>query len=237
MKTKITLAVLFFGLLLTSCVQIEGVKGSGDVTTETLEIKENFEGIKASNAISVILTQAKETSIKVETDDNLHEILKVYVEDEILHIYFDRNIRSAVSRKVYVGMPIINSLQASSASSITGENTIETEDLDLNASSAASINVEVKAFSISSNSSSAASIKLKGTCTELDADASSASNIKAKGLETKIVRANASSAASIKVFASKTLYAEASSGASVNCYGDPEDKSVSESSGGSINMK
>jgi hypothetical protein len=64
------------------------------------------------------------------------------------------------SKKVTVKMPIIESLRASSASSITSANTIKGENINLRTSSASNINLNIES-DIECKASSGSSITIK----------------------------------------------------------------------------
>ncbi len=88
MKTILKLSTLFILLALfvvSSCVTI---KGDMHVVKKEREMTSAFTAIKVSTGIEVYLTQSTNTSVVIEADENLHEILETKVEDGLLKIYF-----------------------------------------------------------------------------------------------------------------------------------------------------
>jgi len=234
---KITqlIVLVLIGTLLTSCL-VSGVQGSKNVTKETRMIKSNFNGIKVSMGIEVLLTQGNTADIEVEMDDNIHDLLVTEVEDGILHIYFDEKIGWCKQKTVRITTPEINKLQASSGSSIKGLSIITTSALVIDGSSGSGVQIEVDANRLECNASSGSNITLDGTCKNVYLTSSSGSSITAKNLEAVSAEANASSGANIKLFSTNNIDANASSGGSIYCKGNPKQKSISKSSGGSITI-
>lgn len=236
---KTLLKIVFLSTLtftLNACI-ITGVTGSRNVTTESREITESFSKLSVSQGIEVILTQEPKVSVTIEADDNLHELLKTEVENDVLRIYFSENVAQRKSSKVYLSMPELIGVTTSSGSEVNGQNTFEVEKITLNSSSGSQIDIRLNAQEISADSSSGSEITLKGACQFLIADSSSGSEINATELTAQDVRANASSGADIDVTSTENFTGNSSSGASISCDGNPKTKNIDKSSGGSVSVR
>lgn len=235
--TKIILVALC-AVLFASCnnfSKMNSVSGSGNVTTETRNVSATFKNIKVSNAIDLVIEQADVTEITVEADDNLQSIITTKVENGVLIIKSSSaSFRNATSKKVTVKMPVIEDLDASSAATVTCKSIITGENISLNTSSAANINLKIESDNIYCDSSSGSEININGKALKLDTSASSGSSIHAEDLLANEVIADASSGASISVHPIVSLNAEASSGASVRYNTEPKTVDKRSSSGGSI---
>ena len=235
--TKFILVVLT-ALLLASCnhsVNLKSIKGSGHVTTEKRTVHGDFKSVEVSNAIDLVIEQSDETEVVVEADDNLQENITTEVENGVLIVACDyNNFINIGSKKVTVRMPVIEGLQASSASSVNSLNTLKSENIILRTSSAASMNLKVKSDYISCKSSSGSSIAIDGLALKLEATASSGSDIDAAGLLANEVEAKSSSGATIRVHPIVSLNARASSGSSINYNTIPKSIEKRSSSGASI---
>jgi hypothetical protein len=236
--TKIIVIVLT-ALFFSGChFDYNSIKGSGNITTENRKITEKFTGIDVSSAIELTIEQADKTEIVVEADDNLQNTILTEVKNGKLIISNASytNIHNG-TRKVFVKMPVIEELEASSAATITGKNTLKGNQIYVKSSSAATINLnQLEMDAIVSNSSSGSNIKLKGLTLKLESTASSGSTTKCSQLLANEVIADASSGASIEVHPVLSLKAEASSGASIHYNVVPKTINQKSSSGGSINQ-
>ncbi len=233
--TKIIITVIT-ALFFSSChLDYNTIKGSGTITTENRTISEKFTGIDVSSAIEVTVEQGDTTEVIVEADDNLLNTIKTEVKNGKLVISNESyvSIRNGV-RKVSVTMPIIDNLEASSASSITSKNTLKGNQIFIKTSSAGSAKLDIEMEAVTSKSSSGSTIELKGLAMQLDSQASSGSTTKCFKLLTNSVVADASSGASINVHPIVSLKAEASSGASIKYNKMPKTFQKNSSSGGSI---
>ncbi|WP_310595555.1 head GIN domain-containing protein [Flavobacterium sp.] len=234
--TKIIVIVLT-ALFFSGChLDYKSIKGSGVITTENRAVTGSFTGIDVSSAIELTLEQADKTEIVVEADDNLQNTIVTEVKDGKLIIANKSytNIHNG-TRKVLVKMPIVDNLEASSASTITSRSLLKGSQIYIKTSSAANINLNsIEMDNVICNSSSAGGIKLKGLALKLETKASSGSSIKCFRLLANEVIADASSGANIQVHPVLSLKAEASSGASINYDAAPKTINQKSSSGGSI---
>ncbi len=193
-----------------------------------------FKGIKSGEAIDVFLKKGDKESVRVEmTGGSLSDVL-TDVAGSTLRIEMRSGTYKNRAVKVYVTYVNLEKLSASSASNIFSEGPIKTGNLEINASSAANIEISLQANTVSADVSSAAEIMLEGTAKSFQADASSAGSIDAYDLIADEVSASASSAGNIKITANKAIQAEASSGGSIRYRGNPSKTNTSSSSGGSV---
>lgn len=238
--TKFILVTLT-ALLFASCnysVNLKSIKGSGHVITENRTVEGEFKSIEVSNAIDLVIEQSEKKEIIVEADDNLQNSITTKVENGVLIVACEYNSFIDIeSKKVTVKMPIIEELQASSASSIRSINALKGEKISLRSSSASTIDVKVASENIICKSSSGSSISIKGMALTLEAIASSGSTINAYELLTNDVIAKSSSGSSILIHPIVSLKAKASSGSSITYNITPHTIEKQSSSGGSIDRE
>jgi hypothetical protein len=173
----------------------------------------------------------------VEADENLLDYIKTEVVDGKLKIYSDKNIRSAKEKKVYIEYKKLNSIDISSAGDVEGNNTLVTDVLDIEMSSAGDLTLALEADNLEISISSAGDATLSGKVNSIKADLSSAGDLKAYELEAKIGDISVSSAGSAGVFITEEASFKCSSAGSINYKGEPRLKNVSTSSAGSVNKK
>ncbi|MFA6404352.1 MAG: head GIN domain-containing protein [Salinivirgaceae bacterium] len=195
-----------------------------------------FNGIDVAEGIKVELTQGSKESVEVIADSSYIDRVVTELDGTTLSIHIKGNDWNGWNKKVLVKVTSIKveTIEASSGSSLVTQNLIESENLKMSVSSGAGIHVAYKAPNSSCEASSGASAKLKGVTKYFDADASSGANIKALELKAIKVKADVSSGASIEVDVEEELRADASSGGSVKYNGNPKMKDIEKSSGGSV---
>lgn len=227
--------------LMAICVSVnaqvwETVRGNHKVVSEKRDTKE-FTGIKVSSGIDVYLKQGNNLSVEVEADENLQEHILTEVKNGVLNVYADVTIRDAEMKRAYVTIREVNSLRTTSAGDITGESLITADELELSASSAGSIRLEVKANNLDVNISSSGDITLSGEATTLEADLSSAGDLNAYDLNVKEADISASSAGDADINVSEKLVARASSAGDINYAGNPKYVDAHSSSAGGIHRR
>lgn len=201
--------------------------------TETRSVG-SFRGVKAAEGIDVYLKEGDKESLKLEVSGTSLANVMTEVTGSYLKIHMKDGHYKSKTVKVYVTYVELDKLSASSAASIYSEGVLKAKDLNVSASSAGSIEINLEANLVEAGASSAGEIDLKGKTKTLIVDASSAGEIDAYDVEADIVKAEASSGATLKVNALKELEGHASSGANVRYRGNPAKTMTDSSSGGSV---
>ncbi len=229
------LVTLCLSLACCSCnIVFDGIKGQGEVIRKERIINENFNAVKASRGLDVILVNDQNAKVIVEANKNLHEHIKIYVEGNTLHVTSDQNIYFADEKNVFVSYDKVNQLKVNSGASITAQEPVVQKELTLSATSGADIRLNIKAETLSSSVTSGAMMDLTGKVNNHKANATSGANIRAKDLLSLVSEAKATSGASIKIHAKNEFTGKATSGADVVYYGKPERVSEVDNSGGNV---
>ncbi len=214
---KLTILCTALIILLSSC---HFTSGSGNIVSEKRSVS-NFTGLNVSNAFEVEVKIGAVTEVRVEADDNIMRYVRTEVSGNTLTIKVEdlHNINN-VHLKAYVTMPVLSSIDASSAADVKVLDAIKgTGKLSFNASSAADIEADVEAPEVEAEASSSGTVKITGKTKTYKAQASSGANIKTADLLSETTNVNVSSGADADVYASVSLTAEASSGGNVNYRG------------------
>lgn len=233
----VTISILAISSI-CSAQRWESVRGDGHVVSKERKTG-SFTGIRVSSGIDVYLKQGNDISVKVEADENLHEYILTEVKGDVLHVYVENNvnIREAERKRVYVTMDEINSIGTSSAGDVIGETPIKADNLELSASSAGNITLDVNANEIEVDISSSGDITLSGQADILDASLSSAGDLNAYKLNVREAEVSASSAGDADVSVSEKLTARASSAGDINYMGNPKNVDAHSSSAGGIHRR
>jgi len=239
MKSLKIILITLMCLSLSSCIngQIrKTVSGNGNVVKKERPA-DSFNGIRVSSGMDVYLKQGDKESISVEADENLHEYIITEVKAGTLHVYSDANIRDSKMQRVYVTMKEITTVKTSSAGDIIGEAPLKCGDIEIGASSAGNIKLELTARKIEVDLSSSGDITLSGEAEIMEADLSSAGDLEASNLKVKEAEVSASSAGDARVFVTDKLTARASSAGDIAYKGDPKMVDAHSSSAGSIRRR
>lgn len=199
----------------------------------------NFSEVSVGAGIGLYLTQGSSESARIVADgDVINDVvleksgnrIKVGWKDNwgMKKMWKNRNA------KVYITYKKLNSISASSGSSLTTENTLTTDRLDASVSSGASMNAKLSCNELMLQTNSGASVSLAGTATNMDIKSSSGSSVDALNLATQYARANTNSGADIKINVAKGLETNTSSGSNIRYRGAAALKNLSSSRSSSV---
>lgn len=239
MKNLRSLTIAFIILSITSCTHAQfwkSVTGSGKVVTKERKT-DSFTGLKVSSGIDVYLKQGNNETVSVEADENLHEYILTEVRGGVLNVYSEYNIRGAERKRVYVTMKEVIAVKTTSAGDVLGETPIISDRLELSASSAGDIKLEVHAKNTNIDISSSGNITISGDTDMLRADLSSAGDLNAFDLKAREADVSVSSAGDADVSVSERITARASSAGDINYRGDPKYVDAHSSSAGGIHKR
>lgn len=220
----ILVATVLSVILISSCDFVGGkrVDGNGNVTTQA-RTASNFSGVDVSGAIDVYLTNDPGYSVKVETDQNLQELVEVYTSGNLLRIHTKDgyNLHSSGAVKVHVSAPVFNRLEASGACKIRTQNKIVgTEKLDIGMSGACEIELDLNSPEVTIDASGACIAKLRGETKNLRVQGSGSTNIRAFELMTENADLDLSGAGTAEIFASQKINAGASGATDIRYKGN-----------------
>jgi hypothetical protein len=233
--------LFIFTIITLTSLSLMAANGNTD-KTETRQVS-NFNGIKVSTGIDLYIKMGTTEEVKIVAEDDIIDDLITEVKDGTLRIYMKQannwfNWNSGnQTRKAYVTVKELKSIDASSGSDVISENTLTGEDLKVNASSGSDVAIDIYYKNVWVDTSSGSDAKLSGKVKTINADASSGSDIVAKNLECKICKVSVSSGSDATVNVADELYANASSGGDIGYYGNPQVKDINESSGGDVSQK
>lgn len=127
MKKYIVITLLVLSTTLVSAQKKEKIKGSKTVTTELRETG-NFDSLELEDNLEVYLEKGEKPGIKIEADDNLHDIISMVLRDKTLRIYTSKE--ATKYRKLIVKVTYTNELKSVSSKNDAVVNAIQEVQLD-----------------------------------------------------------------------------------------------------------
>jgi len=220
---------LFFFLALfiltASCHYIDGkrISGNGNVTTTTRSTQ-SFTDIEVHGAIDVVIKQdSSSSSVKVEADQNLQDIIYVHSNGSRLEIGTEEgySIHHYSKMVVYVNNPFFQKIAVSGACNLTSDGKISgTSPFLLDLSGASEADLDISSETISIDASGACKAKLTGQTKNLDIEGRGATELHCYDLLSENATIKLSGAGNAEVFASVKLEASTSGAADVRYKGN-----------------
>lgn len=197
-----------------------------------------FHTIKTATGIQVELVKGESPKAEYTILKGSAEDLFIEVENGELSVkYKSKNgkwNRTNTKAKVTIYYTSLSSIACSSGSSLSSEEAIVTDKMEIEASSGSKCNIKLESTNILVSCSSGSSITLEGSGGAAKYSASSGSKISASNFQVNSADANVSSGANVSLNASKNLKADASSGGSIKYRGKPENININSGMSGSI---
>jgi hypothetical protein len=223
---------------LSSCRYFGGerVYGDGNIITQQRSIG-TFDGIDVSGAISVQLRIEPTHSVKIEGDQNLLQYIRTEVTNGTLHIYRENgfNVKPTKDMVIYVSAPAIADIEVSGASNVVGKSPLTGDkEMQIHASGASSVELDVNVASLISDLSGACTLKLKGRAEKFSLEASGASTVECIDLVTEETTLDVSGATDVKVTSNKQLTIDATGASSVEYRGNA---TINQKSSGASSVK
>lgn len=214
------IGILFLGaaaLLLGACDEVVGIRGNGNVITESRSVTD-FDEIDASGGLH-IQWRSGPPSLSINTDENLLPLIESPVDGHVLRLKkrAHETLRPTHHINVVITTPRLNGASLSGA-------------VDLNASGLTGPKFYLRA-------SGASDITLEGKADELLVDLTGASDLRAQGLQTKTAEMSTTGAASAKITVSETLRVSITGAGDVTYYGNPKTIEKHVTGAGSIHHK
>jgi len=209
--------------------------------TETRDLG-SFDGISVSAGVDALLVKGNENKIEITASGIDLDRVKTSIKRNVLKVGVDHkkwwaSLGKRNKRKVQVTITYdaaLDYISSSSGSFVEADHTIASNSLHLKTSSGADMSLDIDANNLEVDVSSGAHMDLAGDARDVEIDLSSGSSLDAYDLEAENVEVDGSSGATAKVNVSNSLNADVSSGASVKYKGNPSQKDIDKSSGGSV---
>ena len=134
-KTQVLLLLVLFGVL--SCDSDKGLtcfKTAGTIIRENIAISESFNKVTVFQRVQLVLRDAPDVSVTLETGENIRNDIKVFVENGVLNIVNEAScnlVREYGITKVFISHPNIEEVRNSSGLPVLGQNIIEWPNVKL----------------------------------------------------------------------------------------------------------
>lgn len=170
MKKNILLLLLLLLSTITFAQKKEKIKGSKTVSVERKEIAD-FDSIEIGSNLEIFLEKGEKTEIKIEADDNLHDIISIGLKANILRI---NTSKEAINyKKLIVRITYTNDLKHVTANNdaiVNAIQEIQLEEITFKSFDNAKLNLNVnsKNFILNSNDKSKSELNLKSENTSIE---------------------------------------------------------------------
>lgn len=220
---RVLLSVIL-ALSLMSCHFLgmgERVSGNGHIKSQEKDV-DNFNSLDVSGQVTVRLRQEGNTSVKIETDENLLPYVETFVTNGTLIIRTKEGYNLDPSKDIvaYVSAPLFKDLNISGQCDIIGDGTVTgNETLSIQSSGQGEIHLDVDFPKIDAHLSGQGNLTLKGDATDFSATVSGQGDVKCFDLITDNTRLDISGQSDVEITVNKRIDIESSGNSSVKYRG------------------
>ena len=206
--------------ILNGCLQ-NTISGNGNIKTQSRDVKA-FKSFNVSGGYDVYLQKGDKEALTIEADENLLPIIISEVKDSVLNVYNQHTILRSKKQKLIITCPNLSSIELSGATDLKGDSCFVMNNLKINVSGAAKIDLNVIVSELKTDVSGSAELIFAGKAKEFSTSLSGAGKIKADNLEAKNCSIEISGMGEAKVNVSDKLDVTISGMGQVEYIGNPE---------------
>ena len=225
------LLVLIHGLLLPLTGQ--------DTETRSLE---SFNRIKVATGIEATIIEGSSNEIKISAKGVELEEIKSSVSGGELVVKLKTNFNLWKEGKMDVKVIIsytqeLEGIYVNSGGSIYSDGPVSSEKLEMNASSGASLDLDVKCGDIVASATSGAEIDIKGEASRLELRFNTGASFRGYDLKTQKARVKGGTGADAQINVNEYIKTNVNTGASLYYKGNPSKTDIKKGTGGEVNHR
>lgn len=223
MITRISSIFVLLGILLASllCSCTTDVKRGQSDYIEKDYLVNDFNRIKFEGAYNVKLVQGEKPSLIMTTTEQLHERVKIRVDNNVLYVKSKITHLGSDEIKLLITVKDLEDIKIEGGVFLTSLGFLEVKDLNLQVEGSAYINLKINAEQLKAKASGGVNMEFEGKTDRFYAISEGAGNIDADHLESKIVECRVSGVGNASVFATEKLDARVEGLGKIGYRGDP----------------
>jgi hypothetical protein len=240
MKTVSKIATLLALALITlsSCAQSwnnKGIKGNGNVTTETVKVAD-YDEINAVGSMNVTLVNGTEGAIKVTTDENLQEYVDITSSGGKLSISLTKKgwLRTKKGINIQVPFMDLDNISLVGSGYVSSKANIKASQMDISVTGSGDMDLTIEAENLDGNLSGSGDIRLQGKATNFKAKVSGSGDLDARALDAQYTEAFVAGSGDLQVNAKKSIKARVNGSGDISYSGNPDKVDTKISGSGDI---
>jgi hypothetical protein len=185
----------------------------------------------------VSFENGSEGIITVTTDENIHEYMDIYVEDDILIIKTKTDVSFRSKKGIHVTVPVqeISSIYLVGSGDIDTKNQLKSEVMDITLTGSGAIDLDVNVGTLDTKVSGSGTMSLRGISRDLEVKVTGSGSFDGESLTAKNTEAYVSGSGAISVKTTNSLKARVHGSGDISYSGNPT--SINEKISGSGSIK
>ena len=206
----------------TSFAQFKKVKGNGNITTKT-HTTSDYHKVAVVGSMDVILEKGTEGSIRVTTDENIHEYVTIESNKGVLKIKIKNyvNIKSKKSIHITVPFKSLDNVSLDGSGSVLTNDQIKSDQFEAKISGSGNMNLDIDVNRVNAKVNGSASLKIIGTATDLEIKVIGSGDFDGGSLISQNVEANVTGSGEALVVAKSSIKARVYGSGDIKYLGNP----------------
>ncbi len=221
MKSKRNFFILLSILFITGCDNsFFGIRGSGPVVTEQIEI-EDIQAVNMAISADVYIIKGEEQFIEIEAQQNIIDNIEKKVKNGKWDIEFDKSVNKHEPINIYISVPYIDNIVLSGSGEIYSEDIFDSDKIELEISGSGDIEISANTLITNILISGSGNVYLSGQTNVQDILISGSGNYEAYNYLSTDCDINISGSGNCKVNVSEHLNVDISGSGNVYYKGNP----------------
>ena len=222
MQKLSALACLGALLLLSSCREILGIRGEGDIVTEIRQV-DNFHALDIATAGNVKMRVDSVFRVEVSCEESIIDYLETVEQNGVLKILFDRDVYDVDNLTIIVSAPSWDGIEISGSANVQVPDAISGNLLNISISGSGNIEIFQADFNkIKARTTGSGNMSVEGSADDLNCSITGSGNFDALDCPVKTATVNISGSGNARVNVSEDLDVSISGSGDVEYLGDPQ---------------
>ena len=206
----------------TSFAQFKKVKGNGNITTKT-HTTSDYHKVAVVGSMDVILEKGTEGTIRVTTDENIHEYVTIESNKGVLKIKIKNyvNIKSKKSIHITVPFKSLDNVSLDGSGSVLTNDQIKSDQFEAEIGGSGEMNLDIDVNRVNAKVNGSASLKIIGTATDLEIKVIGSGDFDGGSLIAQNVEANVTGSGEALVVAKSSIKARVYGSGDIKYLGNP----------------
>jgi len=145
------------------------VKGNENITTKT-HTTSDYHKVDVFGSMDVILEKGNEGTIRVTTDENIHEYVTIESNKGVLNIKIKNNVNINTKKSIHIKVPFtsLDNVSLTGSGNVLTNDQIKSDQFEAEISGSGEMNLDIDVNRVDAKVNGSGDLKILGTATGLD---------------------------------------------------------------------
>jgi hypothetical protein len=205
-----------------SFAQFKKVKGSGNVTTKS-HTTSDYHKVDVFGFMNVQLEKGTEGTIRVTTDENIHEYVSVKSNEGVLKIKIKSNVNISTKKGIHITVPFkdLDNVSLTGSGDILTKNQIKSDQFEAEVTGSGDMILDIDVNRLDAKLTGSGDLKITGTATDLEIKVTGSGDFDGGSLISQNVEAYVSGSGDASVVAKNSIKARFNGSGDIDYSGNP----------------